>query len=197
MLSWRGAADGRAGVGRRLILLLLDDGRIVQGASSETALDQQMMQLIQRRDRHTRRAERHSGARSGIQNPRRGHDDHAGCRLEENNGSGSALLATLAPDAATIEGVPAIMDLDRLSDMGRMTRQLPSGASNWTFAGSDRGGERAAAVYTLIETAKLNDIDPQAWLADVLARISDHPAKRLDELLPWNWKTAVKAAAAA
>ena len=125
MLSWRGAADGRAGVGRRLILLLLDDGRIVQGASSETALDQQVMQLIERRDRHTRRAERHSGARSGIQNPRRGHDDHAGCRLEENNGSGSALLATLAPDAATIEGVPAIMDLDRLSDMGRMTRQWP------------------------------------------------------------------------
>jgi transposase len=56
------------------------------------------------------------------------------------------------------------------------------------FAGSDRGGERAAAIYTLIATAKLNDVDPQAWLADVLRRIADHPAARLDELLPWRWK---------
>ena len=71
----------------------------------------------------------------------------------------------------------------------RALRGIAVGRGNWTFAGSDRGGERAAAIYTLIETAKLNDIDPQAWLADVLARISDHPAKRLDELLPWNWKT--------
>ena len=83
------------------------------------------MQLIQRRYRHTRRAERHSDAGGGIQDPRRGHDDHAGCRLKVNNGSGSALLATLAPDAATIKGVPAIMDLDLLPDMGRMTGRLP------------------------------------------------------------------------
>ena len=64
------------------------------------------------------------------------------------------------------------------------------------FAGSDRGGERAAAMYTLIATAKLNDIDPQAWLADVLARIADHPASRLDELLPWHWKATQHQAAA-
>jgi transposase len=55
-------------------------------------------------------------------------------------------------------------------------------------AASDRGGERAAAIYTLIATAKLNGVDPQAWLADVLRRIADHPAARLDELLPWHWK---------
>ena len=55
------------------------------------------------------------------------------------------------------------------------------------FVGSDRGGERAA-MYTLIGTAKLNNLDPQACLADVLRRINDHPASRLDELLPWNWK---------
>ena len=65
---------------------------------------------------------------------------------------------------------------------------LLSGAGPGYFAGSDRGGERAAAMYTLIATAKLNDINPQAWLADVLARIADHPASRLHELLPWNWK---------
>ena len=55
------------------------------------------------------------------------------------------------------------------------------------FCGSDRGGRRAAAMYSLIVTAKMNDIDPQAWLADVLARIAGHPAHRIDELLPWHW----------
>ena len=70
----------------------------------------------------------------------------------------------------------------------RAMRGIAIGRRNWTFAGSDRGGQRAAAVYTLIETARLNDVDPRAWIADVLARINDHPASRLDQLLPWNWK---------
>jgi transposase len=70
----------------------------------------------------------------------------------------------------------------------RGLRPIAIGRKNWTFAGSDEGGRRAAAIYTLIETAKLNDVDPQAWLADVLARLPDHPAKRIDELLPWNWQ---------
>ena len=72
----------------------------------------------------------------------------------------------------------------------RALRGVAVGRRNWTFAGSDRGGERAAAIYTLIETAKLNGVDPQAWLADVLARLPDHPAKRIGDLLPWNWRTA-------
>lgn len=80
----------------------------------------------------------------------------------------------------------------------RALRGIAVGRRNWTFAGSDRGGERAAAVYTLIETAKLNDVDPKAWLADVLRRINDHPASRLDGLLPWNWTaTAATPAVAA
>jgi transposase len=70
----------------------------------------------------------------------------------------------------------------------RALRGIALGRKAWLFAGSDRGGERAAAIYTLIGTAKLNDLDPQAWLADVLRRIADHPASRLDELLPWNWQ---------
>ena len=70
----------------------------------------------------------------------------------------------------------------------RALRGLALGRRAWLFAGSDRGGERAAVMFTLIGTARLNDIDPQAWLADVLARIADHPAQKLDELLPWNWK---------
>jgi len=66
----------------------------------------------------------------------------------------------------------------------RAVRCVAIGRSNWTFAGSDAGGHRAAAVYTLVETCKLNNVDPQAWLADVLAKLPDHPAKRIDELLP-------------
>jgi transposase len=79
----------------------------------------------------------------------------------------------------------------------RALRGIALGRKAWLFAGSDRGGERAAAIYTLIGTAKLNDVDPQAWLADVLGRINDHPASRLDELLPWRWKRAIAQAAAA
>ena len=57
---------------------------------------------------------------------------------------------------------------------------------NYLFMGSDAGGERAAAIYSLVETAKLNGIDPEAYLRDVLTRIADHPINRIDELLPWN-----------
>ena len=70
----------------------------------------------------------------------------------------------------------------------RSLRGLALGRKSWLFAGSDRGGDRAAIVYTLIGTAKLNNIDPQAWLADVLKRIAEHPVQRLHELLPWQWK---------
>jgi hypothetical protein len=70
----------------------------------------------------------------------------------------------------------------------RALRGIALGRKAWLFAGSDRGGERAAVIYSLIATAKLNDVDPQAWLADVLARIADHPLRRLDELLPWHWR---------
>jgi transposase len=72
----------------------------------------------------------------------------------------------------------------------RGLRGIALGRKSWLFAGSDRGGMRAAAMYSLITTAKMNDVDPQAWLADVLARIAEHPAARLDELLPWHWRTA-------
>src|SRR5712675_952030 len=79
----------------------------------------------------------------------------------------------------------------------RALRGIALGRKSWLFAGSDRGGQRAAAMYSLIVTAKLNNVDPQAWLADVLARIADHPAHRLDELLPWNWKQSEPQPAAA
>jgi transposase len=78
----------------------------------------------------------------------------------------------------------------------RALRGVAVGRRNWTFAGSDAGGDRAAAVYTLIETCKMNDVDPQAWLADVLTRLPDHPANKVADLLPWNWKSNQKSKAA-
>jgi len=79
----------------------------------------------------------------------------------------------------------------------RALRCVPLGRKAWLFCGSDRGGERAAVLYTLIQTARLNDVDPQAWLADVLARIADCPIGRLEDLLPWRWRPARELQAAA
>ena len=70
----------------------------------------------------------------------------------------------------------------------RALRGIALGRKAWLFCGSDRGGHRAAVMYSLIVTCKLNDVDPQAWLADVLARIAEHPVQALHELLPWNWQ---------
>jgi transposase len=73
----------------------------------------------------------------------------------------------------------------------RALRGLALGRKSWLFAGSERGADRAAFMYTLIQTAKLNEIDPQAWLAAALKRIADTPQTRLAELLPWNWQKAM------
>jgi transposase len=79
----------------------------------------------------------------------------------------------------------------------RALRGFALGRKSWLFAGSERGADRAAVMATLIMTAKLNDVDPQAWLADVLARIAEHPANGLDELLPWNWRKPIPSRAKA
>jgi transposase len=68
----------------------------------------------------------------------------------------------------------------------RAIRPIAVGRHNWTFAGLDTGGERSALMHTLIETAKLNGLDPEAYLRNVIDRIADHPAKRINDLLPWN-----------
>src|SRR3954469_3726250 len=72
----------------------------------------------------------------------------------------------------------------------RVLRGVALGRKSWLFVGSDRGGLRAAIMNTLIGTTKLNDLDPQAWLADVLERIASHPIQRLPEFLPWHWRPA-------
>jgi len=71
-----------------------------------------------------------------------------------------------------------------------MKLPVANGHLIWLFAGSDAGGERAAAIYSLIETCKLNGIDPEAYLRSILASIADHPINRVAELLPWNWADA-------
>ncbi len=73
----------------------------------------------------------------------------------------------------------------------RELRGIALGRKSWLFAGSDRGGERAAIMLTLIQTARLNDVDPQAWLADVLGRIANHKITDLAALLPWNWRCSI------
>ena len=72
----------------------------------------------------------------------------------------------------------------------RSIRAIALGRKNWLFNGSERGGRSAAVAYTLIETAKLNGVDPQTWLTHVLERIADHKINRVDELLPWNYQGA-------
>ena len=87
-------------------------------------------------------------------------------------------------------GLPSdvIVSIDANDLKADIARGFALGRKSWLFAGSERSADRAAVMATLITTAKLNDIDPQAWLADVLARINDHAIHRLDQLLPWNWK---------
>ena len=90
--------------------------------------------------------------------------------------------------------VAGIIPVNNAAERG--LRGVALGRKSWLFCGSDRGGRRAAAMYSLIVTAKMNGVDPQAWLADVLLRIAGHPAHRLDELLPWNWRPQPQAIAA-
>ncbi len=88
-----------------------------------------------------------------------------------------------------VAGVSRTKPFARNNAAERALRGIALGRKSWLFCGSDRGGHRAAAMYSLIVTAKMNGIDPQAWLADVFARLPSHPAHRIDELLPWNWKS--------
>jgi hypothetical protein len=121
MLSWRGTVDDWVGAGRFRILLPLDDKVIVPGASCETALDEQMMKLEQRRYCHTRRADRcHTGAGDRVQHPCGDCSGHAAHCLNVNNLPGGALFAVVSSDPVPIERVPPVMNFNLLPDMGRM-----------------------------------------------------------------------------
>lgn len=98
--------------------------------------------------------------------------------------SKKAVIADIETPIARLNHSPGTMEADQQG-------KEPLRRKAWLFCGSDRGGERAATIYTLIVTAKLNGVDPRAWLVGVLRRIADHPASRLHELLPWNWNITV------
>ena len=108
-------------------------------------------------------------------------------------GSDVGQLSTIpsrSQGAITLEAVKRFIEGGRVcltnNAAERALRGFALGRKSWLFA--ERGADRAAAMTTLIMTAKLNDVDPQAWLADVLGQIADIPQGRLAELLPWNWK---------
>jgi hypothetical protein len=122
------------------------------------------------------RAERHRRAHGGIKHPGGKDDRDAQFSLYNNDFRSRPPLRVKLPDPAAIQRVPAIMDPPRPCRYAQNERPTAIGRKSWLFAGSDRGGERATAMYSLIATARLNYVDPRAWLADVLARIADHPA---------------------
>ena len=122
-------------------------------------------------------------------------------RLSKHNSVAKAIDYLMPPKGDRWEAFTAFLHDGRIcltnNAAERALRGIALGRKSWLFAGSERGGERAAFMYTLIVTCKMNNIDPQAWMADVLARMPDITVSRLPELLPWNWKTereAVKAA---
>jgi len=122
-------------------------------------------------------------------------------RMSKHNSVAKAIDYLTLPKADRWAAFTAFLDDGRIcltnNAAERALRGIALGRKSWLFAGSERGGERAAFMYTLIVTCKMNDIDPQAWMADVLARLPDITVSRVPELLPWNWKAeqeAVKAA---
>ena len=108
----------------------------------------------------------------------------------------SGRLRHLHSNTASIKPMPAIKDF-KTCRYGQNERVIAVTRKNFLFLGSDKGGERAAVIYTLIESAKLNGLDPEAYLADVIDGMAKgHSINRIDELLPWNWQQSrVKLAA--
>jgi hypothetical protein len=117
-------------------------------------------------------------------------------RMSKHNSIAKAIDYLVPPKGNRWDAFTAFLDDGRIcltnNAAERALRGIALGRKSWLFAGSERGGDRAAFMYTLIVSAKMNDIDPQAWMADVLARLPDLPVSRLPELLPWNWKAATE-----
>ena len=163
-----------------------------------SSLAQESIEFDERVNRHAAGAILHARARDRIKHPRRDHHNHAGQAPLRSAQSGRR-------DAARCDGGERSGRKGGASDNGprhparhgQNDREIALGRRAWLFAGSDRGAERAAVMFTLITTAKLNDVDPQAWLADVFARIAEIPQSRLHELLPWHWNRQADEPAAA
>lgn len=121
--------------------------------------------------------------------------------LSKHNGTAKAIDYFTTLKHGRWAGFTAFLDDGRIcltnNAAERALRGIALGRKSWLFAGSERGGDRAAFMCTVIVTAKMNDIDPQAWMADVLARLPNITVSRVHELLPWHWKAEVKAVKAA
>jgi IS66 C-terminal element len=192
MLSWRGTVDDWAGAGCFRILLSLDDSVIVPGASSETALDEQMMKLEQRRYCHTWRADRcHTGAGDRVQHPCGDCRDHAGHCLNVNNLPGGTQRHAVRCSVAGCGAQRADAtgnELQLPARHGQNERVIALNRKNALFAGSDEGAENWAMLASLVETCKLHDVNPEAYLSDVLTKlVNNWPNTRLAELTPWAW----------
>ena len=122
-------------------------------------------------------------------------------RMSKHNSVAKAIDYLMPPRGDRWHAFTAFLEDGRIcltnNAAERALRGIALGRKSWLFAGSERGGERAAFMYTLIVSCKMNDIDPQAWMADVLARLPDITMSRLPELLPWNWKLRQEAVNAA
>jgi len=132
-----------------------------------------------------RKAVRQERSKSKVEALRRWLDENLK-RLPQKSGTAEAIRYALSRWTSLCRFLDdGTIEIDN-NAAERSIRPITLGRKNWLFAGSDRGGERAASILSLIETAKLNGLDPEAYLRDVLTRIADHPINRVDELLPWN-----------
>jgi IS66 C-terminal element len=112
-----------------------------------------------------------------------------------NNLPGGALFAVVSPDPAPRAGATG-NELQLPARHGQNERVIALGRRNWLFAGSHSGGERTAAMYSILQTAKLNRVNPEAYLTDTLAKIAaGHPINRISELMPWVYRSTHEAAA--
>ena len=155
---------------------------------------------INGKDAGTRLAARHERSRPLVEGLRSWLIAERG-KLSKHNGVAKAIDYFTTPKHGRWAAFTAFLDDGRIcltnNAAERALRGIALGRKSWLFAGSERGGDRAAFMYTLIVTAKMNDIDPQAWMADVLARLPNITVSRVHELLPWHWKVEVEAIKAA
>jgi hypothetical protein len=155
------------------------------------------MKTHKRLNGNVRRTDLHPCTSRRVKHPCRHDNRSARFSFDDDDVSAGALLTVIAPHRTSVECMPLVVNLYFLPDNGRNNPAIALGRKNHLFAGSDAGGEHWAVIASLIETCKMNGVDPQAYLRDVLARIvARHPMGRIDELLPFAYVPAAEKVAA-